>query len=237
MSEQQDPIGGFFHENTGQALAQAVNRLIAAHPGEQFRLLPDRRLAGKPGADYLLQVDDYDFRLELIEDAGGQPRLDPERLKTAAALLEENPSTQALIYVWAAAALNAVPLSLARIRYLLQNPDRIPDLVAHTRPIEAVIEELIARQIKVWDLRADLDLEPPAQRVDLLDVFSEEVGKAIDIEMHRNYRNEERSRAAQDFPYLEEKQLLMSTLQDALKGAETPLLIERLLRMQPGSDQ
>ena len=228
MSEHPDPI------RESPALAQAVNRLIAAHPGEQFRLLLDRRAAGKPGTDYLLQVDDYDLRLELIDAAGKPLRLDPARLRAADALLEENPSTSALVYVWTTPALDSVPLSLARIRYLIQNPERIPDLVAHARPIEAVIEEMIARQIKQWDLRADLSLEPPGQRADLVEVFAEEVGKAIDVEMHRNYRNQERSQAAQDFPYFEEKQLLLSTLQEALKGAETPRLIERLVEGKQG---
>ncbi len=229
MSDSQDPIHGLFDDNAEQALIQVIERLIAARPDEQFRLMPDRHLAGQPGADYLLQVDDYDFRLELLDAPGGQRRLPVERLRNTAALLEANPSTQALLYVWTTAALDAVPLSLARIQYMLSNPERIPGLLAQAQPLQAVIDDLIERQVKRWDLRFDPSLQPPGRRVDLVEVFSEEIGKAIDVEMHRNYRNLERSQAAQDFPYLEEKELLMSALRAALQGAETDELVERLI--------
>ncbi len=233
MNESQDPVAGLFQPDPEQALVQAANRLIAAHPGEQFRLLPDKHIAGQPGADYLLQVDDYDFRLELIPAPGGTRSLDLERLRRAVLLLEANPSTQALLYVWTTPALDSAPLSLARIQYLLLKPDRIPSLVAQARPFEAVIADLIARQIKLWDLHADLTLRPPGRSVDLTALFADQVGQAITIELSRGYRNQERSQAAQDYPYYQEKELLMATLREALQGTQTDQLIERLLEGTP----
>ncbi len=234
MSEFQDPMHGLFRDNAEQALVQVVEQLIAARPDEQFRLMPDRHLAGRPGADYLLQVDDYDFRLEMLDAPGGQRRLPADRLRNTAALLEANPSTQALLYVWTTDTLDAVPLSLARIQFMLANPERIPGLLAQAQPLQAVIDDLIERQVKRWDLRLDPNQQPPGQRVDLVEVFDEEIGKAIDVEMSRNYRNRERSKAAEVFPYYEEKELLMSALRAALQGAETDELIERLAQVDAG---
>lgn len=248
MSESQDNINGFISEinaslqqsdpsaflrrvNAERLLVLIVKELIDEHKAERIRILPDNRLTGVAGADFLLQVDDYDLRLELFDAPGDRLRLDPEQLNTSIQLLEDNPSTLALILVWSTDALLAVPLSITRIRYLSQNNNKIVELLQQAQPLKEVISELIQRQIKIWDVDLTKFSKTTGQSIDLYKVFSEEIGKAIDAEMHRKYLLEERRQAAQQFPYQQEKQLILSVLQDALKGIEADKLSEYLTRV------
>lgn len=248
MSESQDNINGFISEinaslqqsdpsaflrrvNAERLLVLIVKELIDEHKAERIRILPDNRLTGVAGADFLLQVDDYDLRLELFDAPGDRLRLDPEQLNTSIQLLEDNPSTLALILVWSTDALLAVPLSITRIRYLSQNNNKIVELLQQAQPLKEVISELIQRQIKIWDVDLTKFSKTTGQSIDLYKIFSEEIGKAIDAEMHRKYLLEERRQAAQQFPYQQEKQLILSVLQDALKGIEADKLSEYLTRV------
>lgn len=248
MSESQDNINGFISEinaslqqsdpsaflrrvNAERLLVLIVKELIDEHQAESIRILPDNRLTDNSGVDFLLQVDDYDLRLELLDTPDDILRLNSENLDASIQLLEENPSTLALILVWSTDALLAIPLSLTRIRYLSQNNNKIVELLQQAQPLKEVISELIQRQIKIWDVDLTKFSKTTGQSIDLYKIFSEEIGKAIDAEMHRKYLLEERRQAAQQFPYQQEKQLILSVLQDALKGIEADKLSEHLTRV------
>jgi len=248
VSESQDNINGFISEinaslqqsdpsaflrrvNAERLLVLIVKELIDEHQAESIRILPDNRLTDNSGVDFLLQVDDYDLRLELLDTPDDILRLNSENLDASIQLLEENPSTLALILVWSTDALLAVPLSLTRIRYLSQNNNKIVELLQQAQPLKEVISELIQRQIKIWDVDLTKFSKTTGQSIDLYKIFSEEIGKAIDAEMHRKYLLEERRQAAQQFPYQQEKQLILSVLQDALKGIEADKLSEHLTRV------
>jgi len=248
MSNSQDPIDGFISEinaslqqsdpsaflrrvNAERLLVLIVKELIDENQAESIRILPDNRLTDNSGVDFLLQVDDYDLRLELLDTPDDILRLNSEKLDASIQLLEENPSTLALILVWSTDALLAIPLSLTRIRYLSQNNNKIGELLQQAQPLKAVISELIQRQIKIWDVDLTKFSKTTGQSIDLYKIFSEEIGKAIDAEMHRKYLLEERRQAAQQFPYQQEKQLILSVLQDALKGIEADKLSEHLTRV------
>lgn len=248
MSDNRDSIDGFISEinaslqqpdtsaflrrvNAERMIVLIINELIEEHQAESIRILPDNRLTGVAGADFLLQIDDYDLRLELLDAPGDHLRLGPEQLNTSILLLEENPSTLALILVWSTDTLLSVPLSLTRIRYLSQNSDKTDELLRQAQPLKEVISELIRRQIKIWDVESTQFPQTTGQSVDLFKIFSEEIGKAIDAEMHRNYHIEERRQAAQQFPYQLEKQLILSVLQDALQGVSADKLSDRLVRV------
>lgn len=204
---------------------------LMAELQEKIRVLSDNRLAGKSGADFLIQVDDYEFRVALIDAPENVLVLAKERLQSSVALLEDNPGTLALIFAWTTDDLRAVPLSFARIQYLLQNSERIPSLVRQAKPVKDVIIDVIQRQIKVWDVNLEKTQLSTGPEVDVLQIFFEEVGKAIDKEMHRSYRNEERSQAAKTYPYLQEKQFLVSVLEDALQGADVNQMVDKLVRV------
>lgn len=206
---------------------------LAVELQEKIRVLSDNRLAGKSGADFLIQVDDYEFRVELIDAPDNLLMLTKERLQASVRLLEDNPNTLALIYAWTTEDIRAVPFSFARIQYLLQNPDRIASLVRQARPLQDVVRDVIQRQIKIWDVNLENTQLATDPAVDVLQIFFEEIGKAIDKEMNRSYRNEERSQAAKTYPYQQEKQFLVSVLEDALQGADVNQLIDKLVHVTP----
>lgn len=229
--QQSDPTSFLRRINTERLILLEVNDIIKEHETETIRILTDNRLVGDLGADFLIQIDDYDLRLEIIDCSDGKLNLPVERLEASIKLLEDNPNTLALILVWSTNDLLSIPLSFTRIRFLSQNEDKISELLKQAQPFKKVITEIIRRQIKIWD--SDLTLLPQTtgQSVDIFQIFSEEIGKAIDAEMHRKYLLEERKQAAQKFPFQQEKQFILSVLKDALEGVEIDKLSDRLMRI------
>src|SRR5438552_3110257 len=86
--------------NTERLLQLVADELIENHEAQRIRILPDARMAGEAGADFLLQIDDYDVRLELLDSNDGKASLSQDKLISALQLLEDNPSTAALVFVW-----------------------------------------------------------------------------------------------------------------------------------------
>ena len=230
--QQSDPNAFLRRVNSERLLILTIHELIEEHKTEQIRILTDNRLAGDTGADFLLQVDDYDFRLELIDIKDTRLDIPAENFANYISLLEENPSTLDLIVVWCTDDLLAVPLSLTRLYYLQRNADKIAYLISQAQPVKKILKDLIERQTKIWSVGTGELPQTTGQGIDLYKTFSEEIGKAIDSQMHRRYLVEERKQAAKQFPYQEEKQLILSVLQDALKGVEAEKLSERLGRVQ-----
>lgn len=217
--------------NAERLLRLSVDQIIEQHRDSNIRILPDRRLTGKSGADFLLQVDDYDLRLVLLDAPEGRPALDLSLLNDCMALLEHNPGTVALILIWTTNDLLSIPVSIARLRYLLQAPQKVNDLLKRAKPFIEIVSELIHKQTKLWEVGLEQIPHSTAQSVDLYRLFSEEIGKAIDVETRRSYRNNERLRAARNFPYEHEKKLILALLQEALQGASAKDLEARLLRV------
>jgi hypothetical protein len=217
--------------NAERLLRLSVDEIIEQHQASSIRILPDRRIAGKSGADFLLQVDDYDLRLVLLDAPEERPALDLSLLNDCMALLEDNPSTVALILIWTTDDLLSIPVSIARLRYLLQTPHKVNDLLKRAKPFTETVSELIHKQTKLWDVGLEQIPHSTAQSVDLYRLFSEEIGKAIDMETRRSYRNDERLLAARNFPYEQEKKLILTLLQEALQGASAKELEARLLRV------
>ena len=146
-------------------------------------------------------------------------------------LLEDNPSTVALVLIWTTDDLLSIPVSIVRLRYLLQTPQKVDDLLKLARPFTETVSELIQKQTKLWEVGLDQIPQSTAQSVDLYRLFSEEIGQAIDLETSRSYRNDERLQAARNFPYQQEKKLILTLLQEALQGAPAKEIEARLLKV------
>ncbi|MBK6431798.1 hypothetical protein [Candidatus Amarolinea dominans] len=131
--------------NTERLIGLLADEFVESHQAERVRILPDNRLAGESGADFLLQIDDYDVRLELIDTPEGKPVLEIEQLPRLLALLEANPSTLAVILVWTTDDLLAVTV------------DRIP----HSTPSEHPLElNLLVNECELCLPSADTRNEP-----------------------------------------------------------------------------
>jgi hypothetical protein len=228
-------------EDSGEAMLRRINaerllRLLAdefieAHQAERIRILPDSRLVGEPGADFLLQIDDYDIRLLFLDVPDAAPALDVSQLPDFLRLLEDNPSTVALVLVWTTDDLRSVPLSVRRTRFLTQNPDRLPSLLAVTKPLPETLRALVARQTKLWEAGLDQAPRTTAKSADMRRLFEEAIGAAIEAERQRSYRYTERKLAARRFPVEEEKRLIFAVLGEALNGALAQELVLRLTRL------
>ena len=210
--------------NTERLIRLFAEQIIEDHQAERIRILPDRRLTGEAVTDFLVQVDDYDFRLVLLDTPDGKPILDEQQLSAWVDLLEDNPSTAIIIAVWTTDELLALPFTMVRLQALLKFPDKIESLLRQTSPLNQVITEMIQHQVKVWQIADILSSSSDTKGRDTYKIFSEKIGQAIDKEANRRYRSEERLKAAQEYPYQQEKKEILSILQDALEGkTETEL--------------
>lgn len=84
-----------------------------------------------------------------------------------------------------------------------------------------------------WEFEKLLSLKTDSPGRDIFQIFADRIAQAIDDEANRRYRKTERLRAAQAFPYQEEKQAILSILKAALEGKSTQELEQRLVQFPP----
>jgi hypothetical protein len=199
------------------AEALLVARRAATEQGVTLRILPDHHLTGEPGADFLLQADDYDVRLKLLPavDVAG----DPAPADVAASLLAANPGTVAVVLVRTAADLPAVAVTAGSA----QLPAR--------RPLPDVLRALIGAQVAVWDVPPDEPGSGLAGRaLDIHQVFQSAIAEAFDAERTRSYRTEARKEAARALSIEDETAVILDALDRALAGAPAAALTPLLTR-------
>jgi hypothetical protein len=248
MTSSDPPVDSFLNEfkaslsePTGEAVLRRINaerllylladELVESHQAERIRVLPDSQLAGEAGADFLVQVDDYDIRLELMDAPGGGPRLSQDKLRNFAELLEDNPNTVALVVVWTTDDLQAIPLSVADIRHLLEHPDSLSRLMQEAKALPEVLKAIIARQTKLWEVGLAPAPRSAVQPPDIRLLFERAIGAAIEAERDRSYRYTERRLAADLFPVEEERRLIFQVLKQALEGGAAGELATQLTRL------
>lgn len=219
------------------AIKLIFEELVEQHEATNIRILADRQLTSTTSADYLVQVDDYDLRLILLDALDGRPVLTEKLLRGWSTLLEANPSTTAVIIVWTNDDLLSIPLTMRRVRYFIDVPDQIAKLSKIAEPFMKVISDVIHRQTKGWKIPDIKDSGASAANRDLYSIFSENIGQAIDAEANRRYRTDERVRAAQKFPYEQEKRTLLSILRSALDGASEEDLKKRITTLPRRGEQ
>lgn len=203
-----------------------VARTIAEQALDHVRVLTENRSAGQAGADVLLQIDDYDLRLVIEDPLHGRPALVETHLLQLLAILEANPNTVAVIVVWTTDDdLYALPFSPTRLRFLRQNPARLPSLLTRGEPLLNVLRTIIAQQTRLWDSTLDTAEVPRRASPPLRQLFQTEVVTAIEAERKRTYRTEERKQAARHFPVAAEQHLIMAIFDRALKGESSASLI------------
>jgi hypothetical protein len=217
--------------NAERLLRLLAEEFMESHQAERIRILTDNRLVGVAEADLLFQIDDYDIRLQLLDAPENTPVLNVDQLPDLLRLLENNPSTVALILVWTTDDLVSVPMSVARIRYLIENPGRLPGFISSAQPLPDVLRDVVARQVKVWEAGLGTLPRPETAPVDSRQLFEEAFGKAIERERRRSYRVLARKEAAQHFPVQKEKQVIMAAFKEAVSGASAKILKQRLSRL------
>jgi len=236
-----DEFMASFSQDSQDAMMRRVNaerlirlyagQFIDQHQAESIRILPDQRLAGEDVADFLVQVDDYDLRIVLIDSTNGVPQLTVKYIQEWLDLLEDNPSTAFMIVVWTTDELLALPFSMVQLQTLLKSPEQVEDCLLNVTPLNQLIPVIIQQQVKNWEIDEDLSQKPDERGRDCYSIFAEKIGQAIDKEANRRYKIEERLKAAQEFPYQKEKQVILSILEDALEGKSAKELEYQLTRL------
>jgi len=219
------------HMDAERLLGLLAQEFIDTHNAGRIRILSDSQMAGDEGAGFLLQIDDYDVRLMVLDTPNGAPALGTDRLPVFVQLMEDNPSTVALILVWTTEDLLAIPLSMLRLRFLVQNPDRLPALLSEARSLPDVLRTVVERQVKLWEIGLDQAPLRTGESTDIQRLFKEAIGVAIEAECRRSYRHAERKLAAQHFPVEDEQQLIFMALEEALAGALAMDLVPWLTRV------
>ncbi|HBY94183.1 MAG: hypothetical protein M5U01_09215 [Ardenticatenaceae bacterium] len=218
--------------NAERLLHLVLEELVETQVTEGIRVLADKTLAGDAAADILLQIDEYDLRLELLDTPDGNPSLDIQQLSKFRKTLQTNPNTVALILVWTSDDLDAVALTIARIQYLLQNPHRLADLLAQAKPLVQVLQDILERQVKIWDARLDPGARgASAQTRDLRRQFTQALEQAIELEIGRTYRSKERMQAAQRFRAEEETRVILNALETVMIGTPIEKVVSQLTRL------
>jgi hypothetical protein len=211
--------------------------LVEARKAERIRILADSRLSGQEGSDFLLQIDDYDLRLELLDTPDGRPTLDSDRLPALRKLLEDNPSTVALILTWTTDELISLPLSLMRIDYLQEHPDERVELLMRVRPLYEVLLRLIERHERVWSVEIEEGTATKTGAAHYREQFETSYRQAVAAECVRGYRSPARKEAAASFPLESETQRILSAFESAMRGVEAQELRRAILGVSRRSER
>jgi hypothetical protein len=235
-------------EETGDAILRRINaerllqlaaeQLVAEHEARHIRVLNEDRVADKPGvqlADYLIQIDDYDVRVELLDAPEDKPILKSEQLVQYKRLLQENPSTAALILTWTTNDLLSIPMSLARIAYLERGSMPLRQLIErHAHPFSEVLSEVIERQEKVWKVEIGLEEGITGQISNYPQVFKQAFERAIAHECERSFRKPMRKEAARTYDLNREKRTIMRIFKEAMSGTPSKALQTQLMHKLKG---
>ena len=101
-----------------------------------------------PGADLLIQVDDFDLRVVIVDSMDGELTIGSDDLGTFVFLLEDNPNTVALVITWATDELDSIALTFGQLTHLAAEEDRIDFATKELSDFKTVIGDT-ERQVHV----------------------------------------------------------------------------------------
>jgi len=217
--------------NTERVLRLVLEDIVEKHPDLQIRVLVDSRIAGQAGADILIQIDDYEIRLELLDVPNHLPKLSLEQVEAFRTVFEENPSTETIILTWTTEDLKAEKLNLNRIAYLKEHPEKLSAYLAGLKPLQTVLEDVLSSHMKVWDTVLTLQMSGSTAPADLQTIFERHLKTELHKERDRSYRTEEKKQAALKLPAERELTLMTTILNDALQGMPSKYLETRLAQL------
>jgi hypothetical protein len=217
--------------NAQRNLRLALDEIVQQRHDLQIRVISDNRISGDAGADILMQIDDYEIRVEIVDAPDLMPTLTLENLKNYRQLIEDNPSTEALVITWTSDELLSQQLSLSTIDYLVKNSEKINDFVLTARPLSDVVQEILVRQMQVWDDIPSLGVQENGISTDVSEIFLKHFANELDSEKERSFKIEEKKLAIRQFPEKRETDNLKSILEDALNEHSAEELAIRLAQL------
>ena len=217
--------------NAQRNLRLILDEIVQQRHDLQIRVISDSRISGDAGADVLMQIDDYEIRVELIDVPNLVPDLTTEKLKRFRQIFVDNPSTEALVITWAVDEMLSQRLSLITIDYLIENDKRIEDFVQKAKPLSDVVQEILVSQMRMWDDIPSLTPKDGGVCTDVSEIFLKHFADELSSERERSFKIEEKKRAISQFPEKRETDILKGVLQDALDESSTEELATRLAQL------
>jgi hypothetical protein len=233
--------------NTERVLKLVLDDIVEQRHDVQIRVLNDHRISGDIGADILMQIDDYDIRLEILDTADDSCRLSKDQMTRFKEIFEENPSTETLILTWTTNDLKSIQLTLSLIDQMtlgqldsvtLDNIDSVIssnsdvfDFTQKTRSLVEVINEILESRIKVWGKILAVPQEKGRTTTDIRMLFKGHFQTCLEEERSRSFKLEERKAAAVTLSEKEATELLNGILDKALTGEESEIMAKRLSQL------
>ncbi len=217
--------------NAQRNLRLVLDEIVQQRHDLQIRVISDNRISGDAGADVLMQIDDYEIRLELIDTPNLLPNLTKVKLKKYRQIFEDNPSTETLVITWTSDELLSQRLSLVTVDYLIENDNQIEDFVHNAKPLSDVVQEILVSQMRVWDDIPSLTPKDGSISSDVSEIFVNHFADELKSERERPFKIEEKKLAIRQFPEKRETDILKNVLQEALNEASTDELAARLAQL------
>jgi hypothetical protein len=203
--------------NAERVLRLALDEIVQQRHDLQIRVITDNRISGDAGADILMQVDDYEIRLELMDAPDNVPNLTREQLIAYKKIFEDNPSTEALVITWTLDELLSQKLSLVTIDYLVENSELIKDFIQKAKPLSDIVQDILVSQMRVWEDIPSLGNKDSNLSTDVQKVFEKHLSDEIRDELERSYKTEEKKLAVKSFPEKQEMKTINGALAEALQ--------------------
>lgn len=217
--------------NTERMLKVILEEIVQQNHDLQIRILSDSRIAGESGADILIQIDDYDIRLEIVDTSNDDVSINQDQIQQFENIFEENPSTETLILTWTTARLNSIQLSLEQIQNISSNPDQIHNYLKLMRPLEEIFKEILETHIKVWRKMLTVPVQSVMSTNDIRKLFESHFHECLEIERKRPFKMEERKKAVAGLSDQEVTKLINEILDLALDGVPMGMLYHELIQL------
>ena len=217
--------------NTERLVRIVTEEFAEAHEEESVRIIADSRIIGESDADILIQVDDYDIRIQIVDAPNNAPDMDVPQLVQYHETLQANPSTVVVIVVWTTDDLASIALTVPSISRLIDEPKWIDVELTKAKPLGTVLNDVVNSQSKLWDANLDTAHKKPSGQMDAHKQFVTEFEQAVVDECKRSYRSIFRKEAAENYPSSDERQIIEHCLQEALAGRTVEDLLCQLTKL------
>lgn len=233
--------------NTERVLKLVLDDIVEQRHDVQIRVLHDSRIAGESGADILMQIDDYDIRLEIIDTPDNVCRLTKDQLINCREIFEENPSTETLILTWTTSELLSIQITLGlidqiKLRSLDQlsvdggNQDQLEtdpllELPENVRPLTEVINSILESRVKVWEKILVKPEESRRSSTNIRRLFESHLLQCLSEERSRSFKIEERKAAAENLSEQDVKEFMGPILDQALNAEKTENIAKLLAQL------
>lgn len=216
-------------------LKMSLEEIVDRFDTHQVRVLSDLHIAGKTGADLLVQIDDYEVRIEILEQLSKDEKISGNQLEVYKRVFEENPSTQFLILTWVSDDITSIVFSLQDILTLEEEPDEFDKLLSNSKPLSENLENIIVSQLKNWDTEISFMGDKKKQSVDLKKKeFQDNLPNSINHQINKQYRNPEKIEAVSTYSVREESNLIKDALNIALSGESAESISKIFSRIKKG---